>query len=281
VIIDGHCHVWENWPYQPPVPDPGSRARAEQLLFEMDAANVERAVIICAAIGDNPCNADHAFEAAARHAGRLVVFPDLECRWSPDYRKPGAPRRFEQALARWTFSGFTMYLEEAEDGGWLTGEEGAAVFALAARHKLIASLSVMPHQMPAVAQLAAAHPSVPILCHHHAFLGPRTQATPNALGMVVGAAAQPSIFIKVSGMGNVAGPDDEYPYARLSWIPRSLRDAFGPDRLIWGSDYPVSRRHMTYKQALAMTTRHGPFSATEQAVVLGGTIARLLAGRPT
>ena len=35
MIFDGHCHAWENWPYQPAVPDPQSRARAEQLLYEM------------------------------------------------------------------------------------------------------------------------------------------------------------------------------------------------------------------------------------------------------
>ena len=31
MIVDAHCHVWERWPYQPPVPDPDARARAEQL----------------------------------------------------------------------------------------------------------------------------------------------------------------------------------------------------------------------------------------------------------
>lgn len=279
MIVDAHCHVWVNWPYQPAVPDGSSRARAEQVLFEMDANGVEQAVIICAAIGDNPRNVDYAFAASERHPGRFVVFPDLECRWSPAYRTPGAVQRLENALAQWHFAGFTVYLAEDEDGGWLTGEEGSAFFELAARRRLILSLSAMPHQMPAVSRLAAAQPTLPILCHHHAFLGPRTEATPDALALVTAAAAQRNIFIKVSGMGNVAAVDDEYPYERLSWIPQSLRQAYGPDRLIWGSDYPVSRRHMTYRQTLAMTTRHGPFSAEEQAAVLGGTMAKLLARR--
>src|SRR5690606_27243251 len=104
----------------------------------------------------------------------------------------------------------------------------------------------------------------------------RTDATPDAADLVRAAASRPNIFVKVSGMGNVAAPEDEYPYVQLAWIPRLLRESFGPDRLIWGSDYPVSHRHMTYGQALAMTTRHGPFTAEEQAAVLGGTITRLL-----
>jgi predicted TIM-barrel fold metal-dependent hydrolase len=276
VIVDAHCHVWEHWPYQPPVPDPATRARADQVLFEMDANGVERAVIICAAIGGNDRNTDDAFAAAARHPGRFVVFPDLECRWSPHYQTPGAVGRLEAALARWDFSGFTVYLEEAGDGAWLTGEEGAAFFALAARRKLIASLSIMPHQMLAVARLAAAQPTLPILCHHHAFLGPRSAATPNALELVLAAAAQPNIFIKVSGMGNIAAPTDEYPYDRLRPIPAALKQAYGAGRLVWASDYPVSRRHMTYRQALAMATRHGPYDPAELPAVLGGTMERLL-----
>lgn len=278
MIVDAHCHVWEHWPYQPPVPDPG-RAGAEHLLYEMDANGVERAVLICAAIGDNSHNADYAFAAAARHQDRFTVFPDLECRWAPNYQSPGAARRLAAALDRWEFVGFTLYLDEAEDGSWLNGEDGSAFFALAATSRLILSLSMLPHQMPAVAQLAASQPTLPILCHHHAFLGPRTETTPNSLGLVTDAAVHQNIFVKLSGMGNVAAADDEYPYDKLRWIPEALRQAYGPDRLVWGSDYPVSRRHMTYKQTVAMTARHGPFTPAERTAVLGGTMARLLAQR--
>lgn len=115
MIIDAHCHAWETWPYQPPVPDP-ARGRVEQLLHEMDSNGVERAVIICARIGDNPGNVDYAMDAARRWPGRLTVFPDLESRWSPDYRTPGASQRLREALRRWQFAGLTMYLAESEDG---------------------------------------------------------------------------------------------------------------------------------------------------------------------
>jgi predicted TIM-barrel fold metal-dependent hydrolase len=279
VIVDGHCHVWERWPYQPPVPDPESRARAEQLLYEMDANGVARAVIVCAAIGDNPRNADYAFEAAARHPGRFVVFPDLECRWAPEYRTPGAARRLEQALSRWDFAGFALYLDETDDGRWLDGEEGAAFFALADGRRLIASISILPHQAPAVGVVASRHPRMPILLHHHAFLGPRTAATPHAADLVTALAAHANVFVKASGMGNVAAPGDEYPYARLADIPLRLRDAFGARRMIWGSDHPVSRRHMTYRQTLAMATRHGPFAEEDLPAVLGGTLTGLLETR--
>src|SRR5690606_11391302 len=112
--------------------DPATRAGPEQLLYEMDRNAVERAVVICAAIGDNPRNTDYAFESAARHSGRLVIFPDIECRWQPHYQTPGAARRLEQALARWDFVGFTLYPRQDEDCSWFQGEDGSAFFSLAA-----------------------------------------------------------------------------------------------------------------------------------------------------
>lgn len=276
MIVDAHVHVWETWPYQPEVPDPSSRARADQLLYEMDAAGVDRAVIICAAIGANPRNTDYAFEAASRHSGRLIVFPDLECRWSPHFRTPGAAARLQEALARWAFSGFTVYLDPEEDGDWLTDSEGREFFALATEAGLLVSLSALPHQMPAVGALAGLFPGLVVLCHHMGHLGPRTGTTRDTSQSVLDLARHSNVFMKVSGMGNVAAPEDEFPYSRLGWIVTALKENFGAERLVWGSDYPVSRRHMTYAQTLSLLRRHSPFTTVEYAAVAGKTMNGLL-----
>ena len=81
MIIDSHCHAWERWPYQPAVPDPHSRARAERLLWEMDQAGVEQAVLISATIGGNDDNAAYTNSCAQGSVGRLIAFPDVDCRW--------------------------------------------------------------------------------------------------------------------------------------------------------------------------------------------------------
>ena len=280
MIIDSHCHVWEAWPYEPGNPHAAGRGRADQLLYEMDAHGVDRAVIICAGIGDNPGNIDYAFSVANANPGRFVVFPDIDCRWSADYHRPGAAARLEKTLSRWNFQGFTHYLDEGDDGSWLTSPEGQAFFGLATARRLIVSLSVLPHQMPAVIAVAERWPDLPILIHHFAFLGRLTSATQNARDLVLAAAACPNIHIKYSGLGNVAAPDQEYPYTPLAWIPTDIAAAFGAARILWGSDFPVSRKHMTYKQCIALLTRHGPFAAADRPAVLGGNMARLLAASP-
>ncbi len=83
MILDAHCHTWARWPYQPAVPDPDSRGAAANLVWEMDRAGVERAVIICAAIGENADNNDYAAAQAGRFDGRLVPFADIDSRWAP------------------------------------------------------------------------------------------------------------------------------------------------------------------------------------------------------
>jgi L-fuconolactonase len=47
--------------------------------------------------------------------------------------------------------------------------------------------------------------------------------------------------------------------------------------MIWGSDYPVSRRHMTYRQTIWLLERHGPFQPDDLPLVFGGNLQRLLA----
>lgn len=279
MILDSHCHAWERWPYEPPVPDFESRARVEQLLFEMDRNGVARAVVICAQIAHNPDNNAYVMAAAERHGDRLVPFADVDSRWSPSYHQPGAAERLEAACARWNLKGFTHYLKEDDDGSWLLSDDGRRLFEVARQRRLIASLATVPQQMPAIQQLAAAFPEVPILCHHLGLLGPRTGGIKGAAQMVLAAAAQPNVFIKVSGFGNVAAAHEEYPYPELRWIVRTLREFYGPERLLWGSDDPVSRRYMTYRQTLDVVRRHSGLPASEVGAILGSNLERLLDGR--
>jgi predicted TIM-barrel fold metal-dependent hydrolase len=59
---------------------------------------------------------------------------------------------------------------------------------------------------------------------------------------------------------------------------RAIYDAYGPDRLMWGSDYPVVHRFMTYPQSLEIVRSLCRFiPGHEMPAILGGTLERLLA----
>lgn len=275
MIIDAHCHAWRHWPYQPPVPDPESRGSAAQLLWEMDQSGVDRAIVICAAIGGNPHTNEDNLAAARNAGGRLVPFADVDSRWSSTHHVPGAPGRFAQVLDRLQPLGVTHYLDESADASWLLGEEGAACLSMLEERGVILSLACGPTQMAVVGEAAARHPGLAILVHH---MGRARAGDAEALACVLAAASCPNVHVKLSGFGYGVPDPWAFPYPAMQDAARALRDAYGAGRLCWGSDYPVVRKFMTYRQSLEIVRSLCRFlDAGERAQILGGTMGGLLA----
>ncbi len=281
MIIDSHCHAWAHWPYEPPVPDPQSRGSIAQLLFEMDQNGIDRAVVICAAIAHNPDNAAYVVDAAKSLGGRIVPFADIDCRWSSTHHMPGAAARLRDAAERWQLRGFTHYLNEEADPAWLLSPDGLEFFAVADERGLIASLACAHAQMPVIRKLARRFPTLPILCHHLVRVRAPLGFEASGIRDVLAAAAEPNIHIKLSGFGYASDAGWNFPCAETLWIARAIYEHFGAARLCWGSDSPVSRRYMTYRQTLEIVRTHCDFiTPADMKRVLGGTMAKLLTSPP-
>ena len=278
MIIDSHCHAWERWPYKPPVPDDRSRGRIEQLLNEMDLNGVDQAVVICAQIDHNPANNRYVADQCARHAARLHLFPDIDCSWSPTYHQPGAADRLKRIADRLPIlKGFTHYLKADDDGSWLYSSEGLAFFQAAAERNLIVSIALRPSQQSALRRVAEQFPSLPFLCHHLAGLQVGDSGGAG-LRDVLASARLPNLFIKFSGFAYCSRVNWDFPYTDTHEIIHALYDSFGPDRMCWGSDYPVVRFYMTYRQSLEALRTHCAFiSGPDKAKILGETLSGLLA----
>jgi L-fuconolactonase len=277
MIIDSHCHAWDYWPYQPPVPDPESRGRVDQLLHEMDLNEVDQALVVCAQIEHNSNNNAYVAEQVARYPSRLYQVADLDSVWSSTYQAPGGARRLRQMAEFWPLSGFTHYIDRQEDGSWLRGEEGRAIFQTAADLKLFASLSCYPHQLPAIRDVASRFPQVPVLLHHlgHPALG--SGSLRDNLAQILRSAEVPNIYIKLSGFAYAAERRWDFPYPVVLEMVKAEYDIFGPRRMCWGSDYPVVRFYMTYQQSLEAFRYHCSFiPQDEQACILGNNLAALL-----
>jgi len=276
MIVDAHCHAWEHWPYQPAVPDPASRGTAAQLLWEMDQNGVGRAIVICAGLQGNPHNNDYVAAAAQGSGGRLVAFADIDSRWLDHHHAAGAPARFRAELDRLRPVGITHYIDETADPSWLLGSEGEACLALLAERNVILSLACGPLQVPTVAKAAARHPRLTVLVHH---MGRPRAGDRTAIEAVVCGASQPNFHVKISGFAYGVEDGWAFPYGSMQEVVRALRDSYGAHRLCWGSDYPVVRKFMTYRQSLELVRSLCPFlDAAERATILGGTMDRLLAG---
>ncbi len=273
MIIDSHTHAWKCWPYEPKVPDVESRGRVEQLLWEMDRCHVDRAVLVSARVEYNSDNNEYGAECAARYPDRLSHFADVDCMWSSTYHTPGAAERLRAAVERYSIVGFTHYVDDDTD--WFESEEGLRFFAVAAEHNLLVSLALPPKWQPALRQLARHYPSVPLLCHH---MGLVRVGEDENLRQILASAQMPNIYIKLSGQYYASRVGWDFPNADTQPIVRALYNAYGPTRLLWGSDYPVVRSAMTYEQALEVFRTHCTFvSEADKTLILGENLNRLLA----
>ena len=257
------------------MPDPDSRGTVEQLLFEMDQNGVEKAAVVCARTDHNPDDNDYVFAAVKDHPDRLIQIADVDCSWTETYHTPGAAARLREAVERYGLKGFTHYVKADDDGAWFLSEEGLAFLQTAAELGQVASFAIPAQLQPVLRALAARFPTVPFLCHH---MGGARLADPSAVREVLGSAGLPNVHVKLSGFHYANDVAWEFPYPACRPIARALYEAFGPERLHWGSDYPVVRRAMTYQQSLEAVRTHCASFIPEpdMARVLGDSLNELL-----
>ncbi len=135
--------------------------------------------------------------------------------------------------------------------------------SLLARHNFALELLMNPYQADEVARLAGDFPGLPILVNHC--------CTPNdrdAEGLqrwrdgLATLARHDNIAIKISNFGAYS-PDRSLPVLRDTVM--TCIDAFTPARAMFGTDYPVARRNMTYPAMVdAFAAIIAAFSADEQ-----------------
>ena len=71
--------------------------------------------------------------------------------------------------------------------------------------------------------------------------------------------------------------NERFPFPKAKQRLRQLYDRFGADRLIWGSNYPHTRRVCTYKEAVDFVRIACDFlTEEERAKILGKTLIRIL-----
>ncbi|MDQ7876963.1 amidohydrolase family protein [Microbacterium sp. QXD-8] len=103
----------------------------------------------------------------------------------------------------------------------------------------VIELLARPAQLDAVAHLARRHPGTTfVLCHLGLGAGAPDGAWAESLARV---GARPNLAAKFSGLATAPGDHD-----RLSALAETAVDAFGAERLMFGSDWPMSARVVPY-----------------------------------
>ncbi|MFE2375327.1 amidohydrolase family protein [Streptomyces sp. NPDC059398] len=170
--------------------------------------------------------------------------------------------------------GIRHQVQGEPDPGWLLRPDVRRGLAAVAGAGLAYDLILLDHQLPVAAAVAAQLPELTFVLDH---LGkpPIADGTLQPWASDVRAlAARPNTVCKLSGMAAEAGPD--WTVDGLRPYADTVFDAFGPGRLMFGSDWPVCTLHASYAQVADAAHRlTDGLSEAERAEVFGGTAARV------
>jgi L-fuconolactonase len=71
----------------------------------------------------------------------------------------------------------------------------------------------------------------------------------------------PNTYVKIHGIGEICPPP--FPYQDIPPFMDMAYEAFGPQRMTWGSDYPPVSLREGYSNALHYPQEHMPFASQD------------------
>lgn len=154
------------------------------------------------------------------------------------------------------------------DPAWETG------FARLRQHGLSFDLQIYPSQMPAAARLAARYPDITMILNHTGMPVDRDAAGLEAWRQGMRALAQhPNVVVKISGLAML---DWYWSLESLRPFVLSTIDIFGPERCLFGSNFPVDKLFGSFGRYFgAYLSLLEGFSAAERAAMLTRNAERI------
>jgi predicted TIM-barrel fold metal-dependent hydrolase len=186
------------------------------------------------------------------------------------------------ALEGWQrvgFVGVSLYLFEREGLAALAAVPGEVWVWLAERRWLV-SVNARGEAWGAWAPILERHPELRVLASH---LGlPPIRAAEEepgadaALAPVLGLARFPHTYVKLSGFYALSDPGHDYPHRQAWPYVAALAGAFGPRRLLWGSDYSPSLEWVSFPQTFGLLEQIPALDAAALPLVAGLNLLELL-----
>jgi L-fuconolactonase len=239
-IVDGQLNIWaantpeRPWPADSHEPHRPLPLEKDELLREMDAAGVNRALLVPPSWqGDTN---EVVLDAARQHPDRFAVMGRF------DKDAPGARDRIPSWRKQQGMLGMrlTFRIEDSDDWLWAALEKSAVPIMI-----------VAANQLATIDRVAARHPGLKLIVDHLAI--PRRTKDDKAFAHIdelLKLAQRPNIAVKSSSLPSYT--TDTYPYRLVHGYLRKVYDAFGPKRMFWGTD--LSKLPCTYRQAVTMFT---------------------------
>ena len=262
-VVDSQVHIWaadtseRPWPKDPPIQPHDGPLSAAGLRVAMAEAGVDRAVLIPPS-WEGTRN-DLALAAAAEEPDRFAVMGRLAI------QEPDAPERLRRWLEQPGMLGLRMNFRDEPQRSWLHDGTADWLFPALERHG-IPLMVFATYSLPMMARIAERHPALRLVIDHMGMvLTEKGEAAFAEEAELLALARFPNVAVKATAVPCVA--TEPYPYPSLHSHIRAVFDAFGPDRLFWGTD--LTQLPCRYRQAVTLFTEELPWLA-------GGDLDRVM-----
>ncbi len=268
-IIDPHVHVWKNdlgypWPKEEKEP-PKEDALPETLLDLMRVNGVEKTVLVHVIHYRWDCR--YAGDALKAHREKFMGV----CRVNPTADSAA------DDLSRWVreygFHGVRLSPATDSTGDWINDRKRMdRILNRAVELKVPLCVLCETGRLIDVAHVIERHRESLDVCIDHMADCPIDE--PDELKKLLALARWPRVFVKISHLWSLSR--QRYPYKDTHEQAKRLSDAFGPSRLMWGTDWPMVEKYCGYAKALALYRDEiGGWTAAERRWILGGTAQKL------
>lgn len=271
--VDSHIHFWRlargDYPWlQPTLGTLYRDFQPEEALPLLSACAVQRVVAVQAA----PTEAEtrYLFELARQHAfiAGVVGWVDFE---STDV----ATRiRLLVAEAQGCLKGLRPMVQDIGDPNWLTRSGIDPAFHALIEHDLVFDALVTPRHVKVLTHRLQRHPQLRVVVDHAAKPDVGAVSLTAWMNDLEALAANTSAYCKLSGL--VTEGDEKPSIVDLDGLVTFLLRIFGPERLCWGSDWPVLTTRGEYGEwfhaAFDLVRRRAPGS---EDAIFGANTVRL------
>lgn len=274
-VVDAHHHVWDlsvrdqDWIAGPRLAPIRRDFSLADLAEDARGTGVRATVLVQTVTVPEETPELLALAAGGGPVAGVVGWTDLT---APDVADRLAELR--EAPGGRRLVGVRHQVQAEPDPGWLLRPDVARGLAAVAAAGLAYDLVVLPHQLPACAEAAAAHPGLTFVLDHLGKPGIAAREPGAWAADLRALAALPNTAAKLSGLVTEADWDG-WTAADLRPYADAALESFGPDRLMFGSDWPVCRLAASYATVLdtARELTRG-LSPAERAAVFSGAATR-------
>jgi predicted TIM-barrel fold metal-dependent hydrolase len=226
----------------------------------MDEGGVDAAVIHPP--GWDPDSNALAVEAARQHPDRLAILGNFPL------DKPESRGLVDSLKSRPGMLGLRFALLQPHQQTWLTDGSLAWLWPAAERAGMPVAL-IGANFVQAMGPIAERHRGLKLIIDHFGRPDPAWSNLPEVLAL----AKHPNVALKATGAPSYSS--ERYPYRDIHGHIRKLYDAFGPERMFWGTD--ITRMPCSWRQCVTMFTEELPWlSGRDQDLVMGRAVCAWL-----